>query len=174
MDFKKSSGTILLHPASYGLFTGILTCVYFFVFYTINKKLFFNPLVFWSSFLFLFISFGIVVILYRQKSIPFPFKIALRNFFLIFFLNSALYHFFYFVMMHYIDNQMIDVQYNLINEGLKTNKILLAEEQQTAWNISKEELEKNIKGGTIGFSFIQGLPAGFLVSLLAAYLLKKE
>ncbi len=77
-------------------------------------------------------------------------------------------------MMHYIDNQMIDVQYNLINEGLKTNKILLAEEQQTAWNISKEELEKNIKAGTIGFSFIQGLPAGFLISLLAAFLLKKE
>jgi preprotein translocase subunit Sss1 len=51
---------------------------------------------------------------------------------------------------------------------------LLSEEQQTAWNISKEELEKNIKAGTIGFSFIQGLPAGFLISLLSAYLLKKE
>jgi len=77
-------------------------------------------------------------------------------------------------MTNYIDVQLIDIQYNVIKSGLESSAILSGIEQQTAWKISKDELANNIKLGTIFFSFMQGLPAGFILSLLSAYLFKKE
>lgn len=159
-------------PAYLGFISGLATCIYFLIFYTIDKQLFFNPLVFWGSFLILFASFGAVVFHHYDQS--FPFIIALRNFFYLFFLNSAFYNVFYFIMTNYIDVQLIDIQYNVIKSGLESSAILSGIEQQTAWKISKDELANNIKLGTIFFSFMQGLPAGFILSLLSAYLFKKE
>jgi len=159
-------------PAYLGFISGLATCIYFLIFYTIDKQLFFNPLVFWGSFLILFASFGAVV--FHHQTLPFPFIIALRNFFYLFFLNSAFYNVFYFIMTNYIDVQLIDIQYNVIKSGLESSAILSGIEQQTAWKISKDELANNIKLGTIFFSFMQGLPAGFILSLLSAYLFKKE
>jgi hypothetical protein len=77
-------------------------------------------------------------------------------------------------MTNYIDVQLIDIQYNVIKNGLESSALLSGTEQQNAWKISKDELANNIKLGTIFFSFIQGLPAGFILSMLSAYLFKKE
>jgi len=161
-----------LKTAFIGLSAGLLTVLYFFVFYIIDKKFFFNPIVFWGSFLILFSGFFVNIFQYRNE--PFPFIVALRSFFLIFFLNSAFYNIFYFIMTNYIDVKLVDVQYEVILNGLKSNTILSAEEQQSAWNISKEELTNNLKSGTIFFSFMQGLPVGFMLSGLFAYLFKKH
>ena len=77
-------------------------------------------------------------------------------------------------MINYIDSQLIDIQYNVIQEGLNSNSVLSNEEQQSAWKISKEELYSHVKAKTILFSYVQGLPAGFLLSKLFAYIFKKD
>jgi hypothetical protein len=77
-------------------------------------------------------------------------------------------------MINYFDSQLIDIQFNVIQEGLNSNAILSNEEQQSAWKISKEELYSHVKAKTIIFSYVQGLPAGFLLSMLFAYIFKKD
>ena len=77
-------------------------------------------------------------------------------------------------MINYIDSQLIDIQYNVIQEGLNSNSVLSNEEQQSAWKISKEELYSHVKAKTIFFSYVQGLPAGFLLSMLFAHIFKKD
>jgi hypothetical protein len=77
-------------------------------------------------------------------------------------------------MINYFDSQLIDIQFNVIQEGLNSNAILSNEEQQSAWKISKEELYSHVKAKTIIFSYMQGLPAGFLLSMLFAYIFKKD
>ena len=57
---------------------------------------------------------------------------------------------------------------------LKVSAVLSNEEQQSAWKISKEELYSHVKAKTILFSYVQGLPAGFLLSMLFAYIFKKD
>jgi hypothetical protein len=77
-------------------------------------------------------------------------------------------------MINYFDSQLIDIQFNVIQEGLNSNAILSNEEQQSAWKISKEELYSHVKAKTILFSYVQGLPAGFLLSMLFAFIFKKD
>ena len=161
-------------PAYLGFLAGIFTCIYFFLFYWIDKKQFFNPNIYWGSFSILFLAFGLFLYFECQNAISFPFISGLRGLFFIFFLNSAFYNFFYYFMINYFDSHLIDIQFNVIQEGLNSNAVLSNEEQQSAWKISKEELYSHVKAKTILFSYVQGLPAGFLLSMLFAYIFKKD
>ena len=82
-------------PVYLGFLAGIFTCIYFFLFYWIDKKQFFNPNIYWGSFSILFLAFGLFLYFERQNAISFPFISGLRGLFFIFFLNSAFYNFFY-------------------------------------------------------------------------------
>ena len=161
-------------PAYLGLAAGILTCIYFFLFYWIDKKQFFNPSIYWGSFSILFLAFGLYIHFERRNAISFPFISGLRGLFFIFFLNSAFYNFFYYVMINYFDGQLIDIQFDVIQDGLNSNSVLSSSDQQAAWKISKEELYSHVRAKTILFSYVQGLPAGFLLSMLFAYIFKKD
>jgi hypothetical protein len=172
VDFKPLFSIWSGKPAYLGLLSGLLTCFYFLVFYFIDKPLFFQTLIFWGSFLVLFSFYGLTVLNHRNR--PFPFITALRSFFLIFFFNSALYYIFYFILNHIVDPNLVDIQYQVIRDGLESNAMLSETAQQAAWNISKEELIKNLRANALFFSFMQGLPAGFLLSLVLAYFFKKE
>jgi hypothetical protein len=77
-------------------------------------------------------------------------------------------------MINYFDSQLIDIQFDVIKDGLNSNSVLSSSEQQSAWKISKEELYSHVKAKTILFSYVQGLPAGFLLSMLFAYIFKKD
>ena len=66
------------------------------------------------------------------------------------------------------NHKKISWQKNLFEQIYKN------EEQQSAWKISKEELYSHVKAKTILFSYVQGLPAGFLLSMLFAYVFKKD
>jgi hypothetical protein len=77
-------------------------------------------------------------------------------------------------MINYFDSQLIEIQFDVIKEGLNSNSVLSSSEQQSAWKISKEELYSHVKAKTILFSYVQGLPAGFLLSMLFAYIFKKD
>jgi hypothetical protein len=77
-------------------------------------------------------------------------------------------------MINYFDSQLIDIQFDVIKDGLNSNSVLSSSEQQSAWKISKEELYSHVKAKTIIFSYMQGLPAGFLLSMLFAYIFKKD
>lgn len=164
----------LFKPAFLGFSAGVFTCIYFFLFYWTDKKQFFNPNIYWGSFSILFLAFGLFIRFERLNAISFPFISGLRGLFFIFFLNSAFYNLFYYLMINYIDIQLIDIQFNVIQESLSSNSVLSNEEQQSAWKISKEELYSHVKAKTILFSYVQGLPAGFLLAMLFAYILKKD
>jgi hypothetical protein len=163
-----------LKPAYLGFAAGMLTCIYFFLFYWIDKKQFFNPNIYWGSFSILFLAFGLFIHFERSNAPSFPFISGLRGLFFIFFLNSAFYNFFYYLMINYFDSQLIDIQFDVIQDGLNSNSVLSSSEQQSAWKISKEELYSHVKAKTILFSYVQGLPAGFLLSMLFAYIFKKD
>jgi hypothetical protein len=77
-------------------------------------------------------------------------------------------------MINCFDSQLIDIQFDVIQDGLNSNSVLSSSEQQSAWKISKEELYSHVKAKTILFSYVQGLPAGFLLSMLFAYIFKKD
>lgn len=161
-------------PAFLGFLAGIFTCIYFFLFYWTDKEQFFNPNIYWGSFAILFLAFGLFIQFERSNATSFPFISGLRGLFFIFFLNSAFYNLFYYLMVNYIDVQLVDIQFNVIQEGLNSNAVLSNEEQQSAWKISKEELYSHVKAKTILFSYVQGLPAGFLLAMLFAYIFKKD
>jgi hypothetical protein len=163
-----------LKPAYLGFAAGMLTCIYFFLFYWIDKKQFFNPNIYWGSFSILFLAFGLFIHFERRIASSFLFISGLRGLFFIFFLNSAFYNFFYYLMINYFDSQLIDIQFDVIQDGLNSNSVLSSSEQQSAWKISKEELYSHVKAKTILFSYVQGLPAGFLLSMLFAYIFKKD
>jgi hypothetical protein len=163
-----------LKPAYLGFAAGMLTCIYFFLFYWIDKKQFFNPNIYWGSFSILFLAFGLFIHFERRNASSFLFISGLRGLFFIFFLNSAFYNFFYYLMNNYFDSQLIDIQFDVIQDGLNSNSVLSSSEQQSAWKISKEELYSHVKAKTILFSYVQGLPAGFLLSMLFAYIFKKD
>lgn len=164
----------IFKPAYLGFASGALTCIYFFMFYWIDKKHFFNPSIYWVSFSILFLAFALYIYFERSNAISFPFISGLRGLFFIFFLNSAFYNFFYYLMINYFDSQLIDIQFDVIQDGLNSNSVLSSSEQQSAWKISKEELYSYVKAKTILFSYVQGLPAGFLLSMLFAYIFKKD
>ena len=164
----------IFKPVFLGFAAGILTCIYFFLFYWIDKKQFFNPNIYWGSFSILLLAFGLYIHFERRNAISFPFISDLRGLFFIFFLNSAFYNLFYYLMINYIDSQLIDIQFDVIQDDLNSNSVLSSSEQQSAWKISKEELYSHVKAKTILFSYVQGLPAGFLLSMLFAYIFKKD
>lgn len=161
-------------PVYLGISAGILTCIYFFLFYWMDKKLFFNPGIYWGSFSILFLVFAIYIHFERSNVITFPFIYVLRGLFFIFFLNSAFYNLFYYLMINYFDSQLIDIQFDVIQDGLNSSSVLSSSEQQDAWKISKEELYSHVKAKTILFSYVQGLPAGFMLAMFFAYIFKKD
>ncbi|MBK7873584.1 MAG: DUF4199 domain-containing protein [Saprospiraceae bacterium] len=97
----------------YGLIAGVGVVAYFLLFYMNNVKLFFNPVVAWSS-LIIYIAGMVKACVDQRKMQDFPFKDALRTAFLTFTITSVTYYAFNYLLYNVFDPELVEVQKEIL------------------------------------------------------------
>ena len=148
----------------YGLIAGIGTVAYFLLFYFINKKLLFNPFVYWASLgFYLALMWSAVQAEAAGKRIGF--QAALRAAFLVFVIANFTYYLFYYLLYGLADPGLIDLQREVMKESLERSGSMLDEEQRAAMleSIKGDKLIPTV--GNVFFTFVRSLLGGFLFAL---------
>lgn len=159
----------------YGTIAGVATIGYYLLFYALDKPLFFHLGVYWSSLL-IFIGLMLAAALRERKGIQgeYPWQQALRTMFGVFVVATALFQLFYYLFFNFGDAGLAAVQQEVLLENLERYKdrfgASATERLESATEIS--QLKYGI--GTAFQSFARSVIGGFLLSLLLAFLVRKE
>lgn len=159
----------------FGAAAGLCCVVYYLLFYFIEKKLFFHPGVYWSSWL-PFLGVMAFATLRERKKIEgeYSWRQALQVCFTVFVVGSAIFHCFYYLFFNFGDPALAAIQQEVIRESLERYRDNLG-------NAAVGQLEKGATAevlkyglGTALQSFARSAIGGFIVSLVLAFALKKE
>jgi len=154
-----------------GLFLGGITCALFASAYAVEKTWFFHPGLYWGSFLLIPIGF-LLLVRWEKRQERKDAKSLLKSFFLLFFLNSLCYNAFYLAMLHSGDGELLEIQYQLIQDKVRTEALPKDGNDSNVWKIDRQDLKENLRPTKMLLGFAQGLLPGFMLSFLFAQLLK--
>jgi hypothetical protein len=112
-------------------------------------------------------SFEIVKIPYGQKL-----RLRIRQAFLTFIIANAVYYIFYYILLNFIDQQLIALQFEILQERIE-NMGSAGENLKSMYkNTRPEDLTMTV-GKTL-FSFGRGLIGGFILSVIIAYISERK
>lgn len=159
----------------YGIAAGIVCVGYYLVFYLIEKKLFFHPWVYWSSWL-PFLGLMVFATLRDRKMVegPYALRQALKTCFSVFVIGSAIFQCFYYILFNFADPSLVQIQQEVIRESLEYYRANLGDRVvgQLEQGAAADRLKYGL--GTAVQSFARSAIGGFIVSLALAFALKKE
>ncbi len=169
---------IQTNTLKYGIAAGVAVVLFTLGFYSIDKGLIFNTLVFYGSLVFpLFAMWIMGSRLQILQNIDFT--SLLRQVFLLFILSEIVYYSWYYLMVNHLDRSLLGLQQQQMlasYQAIKTNATEMKDIQY--WNQIIQDLEKNgltsIGFGTILLQMGRGIVGGFVLSYAMTFLLNKR
>ena len=157
---------------TYGIIAGVATVGYYLLFYFIDRASFFNLYIWWGGILpvLFFMWFGTVA-QRKANGGELTFRTALTTSFIIFMISGLLFYIFYYILLKYIDPDLLKIQQEtaLANlERFSNGK----DKDLRPYQEFYEEQDLSIKIRPLVFRYVQSLIGGFILSLLAAFTLK--
>jgi len=159
----------------FGIIAGIVTVAYYLLWYIYNKADFFQLVVWWSGLIpmLIFMVLGVLRLRKQQEgSLTFP--AGLQTAFLIFVLSSLCFYVFYFVLLKYVDSEMLQIQHATMQETLERFGQPRGDDLAPYADLYGENQALSISLGTVLSRFLQSLVGGFLLSLGIAFVLKNK
>lgn len=155
---------------TFGSIAGAALVAWHLLFYFLDKKLFFHPGIQWG----VLPIYALAMYLAcrseaRQSAELYAWQPALRTAFGTFVVTHLIAHVFYYLLLKFIDPGMVNLQAEILAEGIERSKDLLGEEN--AWKIKDQYKAEDFKPTfqKSAFSFAFGLIGGFVLALLVAW-----
>jgi hypothetical protein len=158
----------------YGIIAGVGVMAFFLLFYLIDKALFFDRGVYWSS-LFVYLGFMYLTCqkVFEKAEKPTYFT-YLQTAFVVYIIANAMYYLLYFFLYNYIDPSLSSIQEEVVRASLDQNSELLNTEisSQLRSNLDKEGL--TFTPNQAFFGFATGLIGGFVLAFIMAYFFDRK
>lgn len=142
----------------YGLFAGLITILYFILFYTINPRLMLGSLVWWSSLIFFLVA---MVMAIKKSDQTLGLRAALQTAFLVFIVANFLFYTFFYLLFGVFDPELVEVQ----KEMMKTNPAAAEQLRSKDFSVTLS--------GTF-FNYLYSLIGGFVLALGIAAVMKGD
>jgi magnesium-transporting ATPase (P-type) len=157
----------------YGLLAGLATVGYFLLFYVIDRSLFLDWKVYWSSLLIYVFCMYRACVATRSKnenevlSFPDGFRISFQTFII----ANGIFYLFYYILFNFVDPGLVDLQKELAQQLYLD---VMGEEKAKPMieAMNKEGFEMNLR--TILWEFVKGAIAGAALSLVVAGAVRQE
>ena len=149
--------TAILH----GLLAGLITIIYFAVFYSISARTMLSPLVWWSSLIIYLVAMTMAVKKCAAQSDTFKgIRPGIQVAFLVFVLANFLFYLFFYLLFGIFDPSLVEVQ----------------KEMMAANPAAAEQLDKDfsVTLSSTFFNFLYSLIGGFILSLGIAAVLNPD
>ncbi|HKK74106.1 MAG TPA: DUF4199 domain-containing protein [Saprospiraceae bacterium] len=158
----------------YGIIAGVATIGYYLLLYFSNKQGFFNLYAWWAGLIPMLIFMVLGTLRLRKgQGGKLGLSSGLQTSFLIFVVSSLLFYIFYFVLLKYIDPEMLKIQQET---ALKTLERFGQERGDDLEPYEEFYLEEGLEISlmTVIFRYVQSLIGGFILSLGIAFVLKNK
>lgn len=158
----------------YGLIAGVGVVAYFLLFYMNNVKLFFNPVVAWSSLIIYIAGMVKACVDQRKMQADFPFKDALRTAFLTFTITSVTYYAFNYLLYNVFDPELVEVQKEILvaQMGKMAGRFQFSDLKDQIEEFSKKDFRITIGNSLMALG--QSLIGGFVLSLIVAAMTRNK
>lgn len=159
---------------TYGLIAGVVTVGYYLLLYLGNRPTFFNLYAWWAGLLPM-LAFMILGTFQQRKTQVGGMTLSsgLQTAFLIFVLSSFLFYVFYYVLLKYIDPDMLRIQQETALANLERFNQGRGDDMEPYEEYYRES-GLQISLGTVIFRYVQSLIGGFILSLGIAFVLKNK
>jgi len=161
------------HAIKFGIFAGVGTVVFLFLFYWIEKTLMLSPSVIWSTiFLYLIGMYMAAVEMRKENEGYIDFRTALKAAFLVWVIANAIYHAYNYLLYNFLDKDMINVQKRYMSEQMAELEGVISEKYL-------EELNQNVEILTYDLSqvistYATSLIMGFLIAMIIARMVRRK
>jgi len=161
------------HAIKFGIFAGVGTVVFLFLFYWIEKTLMLSPSVIWSTiFLYLIGMYMAAVEVRKENEGYIDFRTALKAAFLVWVIANAIYHAYNYLLYNFLDKDMINVQKRYMSEQMAELEGVISEKYL-------EELNQNVEILTYDLSqvistYATSLIMGFLIAMIIARMVRRK
>lgn len=158
----------------YGIIAGVVTVGYYLLFYFLNRASFFDLYIWWGGILPIILFMFLGGIAHRKANGgDLHFRAALTTTFLVFMLGSLLFYIFYYILLKYIDPDLLRVQQETALANLERFSNGKDKDLRPYQEFYEEE-DLSITIRPLVFRYVQSLIGGFILSLLAAFTLKTK
>ncbi|GAB5552431.1 MAG: hypothetical protein Sapg2KO_20220 [Saprospiraceae bacterium] len=159
---------------SYGIIAGVATVGYYLLFYFFNRASFFDLYIWWGGILPMIVFMFLGGIAQRKANGgELTFRTALTTTFLVFMVSSLLFYIFYYILLKYIDPDLLRVQQETALANLERFSNGKDKDLRPYQEFYEEE-DLSIAIRPLVFRYVQSLIGGFILSLLAAFTLKTK
>ncbi len=158
----------------YGLTAGVGVVAYYLLFYYVNIKLFFNPIVAWGS-LVIYLAAMAKACLDDRKFSPdaYPLLLGLRMSFATFAVTSAVYYGFNYLLYNVLDPELIEVQKEILFEQIASmaKRFEMSDMKDSIKDFKEQDFTVTIANSFLGWGW--SLIGGFLLSLGVAAVMRR-
>lgn len=158
---------------TYGLIAGVVTVGYYLLLYFSNREGFFNLYTWWAGLVPMLAFMILGTYQLRKVQSDLNLSTALQTSFMIFVLASLFFYVFYYVLLKYLDPDMLRIQQETALENLERFSRGRGDDME-AYEEYYQESGLNISLGTVIFRYLQSLIGGFILSLGIAFVLKRK
>ena len=158
----------------YGLLAGVAIIAYYLLFYLIRPEMIFQLAIWWGGLIPLLV-FQFLGVSKVRMVLDGGISVAegLRTAFFVYILGVLLFYIFYFVLLKYIDPDLILAQKEIALRNLeKMNAGKSKDLEQFKEYYEQDQPEVTLKG--LLFRYVQSLIAGFILSLGIAYIFRTK
>jgi Ca2+/Na+ antiporter len=143
---------------TYGILTGAGTVLYLLLFYFVDRSLFLNGGVTWSSLIiYLIFMFKAVREVRDAQGGELEFREALKPAFTVYFIANVIYYSFLYLMFNFFDPELVELQREMLEAG----------------GIPTDGQNLEMSATVTFFAFLQSLIAGFAFSAAVAAILRR-
>lgn len=161
------------HAIKFGIFAGLGTVIFLFLFYWIEKKLMLSPSVIWSTiFLYLIGMYMAAAEVRRENGGYIEYRPALKAAFIVWIVANAIYHTYSYLLFNFIDKDMLNVQQEYMRGEMEKMDGMISEDYLEVMNNNIEILSYDIT--QVIFAYFSSLIMGFLIAAIIARMVRRK
>jgi len=162
-----------IHAKKFGIFAGLGTVVFLFLFYWIEKELMLSPSVIWSTIVLYLIGMYMAAAEVRRDNGGYiDFRSALKAAFIVWIVANAIYHAYNYLLFNFLDKDMLNVQKSYMHKQMEEMDGLISEDYLEVLNNNIEVLSYDLT--QVIFAYVSSLIAGFLIAAFIARIVRRK
>lgn len=161
------------HAIRFGIFAGIGTVLFLYLFYWMDKKMMLQPSIVWSTMFLYIIAMYMAPLEERKENEGYLlFKPALKASFLVYIIANGIYTIFNYILYNFLDPGMLEVQKEYFHEHKEILEGFLPQSTYEEFVKSLEHLNYSL--GTIISHYFITLIGGFILAVIIANIIKRN